>query len=128
VRSRWALDSSRHGGAGMTCREKCESLRRSSLGRAYPEPAEGRGSTPVATGNASFETCRGFAGAGCRVPYQWASSHSKRSTDPAWRGRHFWGVISGQEFIPSPLPSRGEAATLWKFRGEGECGSRFGVH
>ena len=31
-------------------------------------------------------------------------------------------------YLLPPLPSGGEEATLWQFRGEGERGPRFGVH
>jgi hypothetical protein len=31
-------------------------------------------------------------------------------------------------YLLPPLPSRGEGATLWQFRGEGERAPRFGVH
>jgi hypothetical protein len=55
--------------AGMTCREKCESIRRSS--------PRTRGSTAVATGNALWKICPGFAEAGCGAPYAWVSSRRR---------------------------------------------------
>jgi hypothetical protein len=57
----------------ITSLASCQQQKCGACGRWIP--------ASVATGNASFKNCRGFAGAGCGVPYPWVSSRSKRSAD-----------------------------------------------